>query len=166
MEPASLTALGNDARARIPQEVDAVFSITSLIAAAVGRVNVPHISWDDATYSAMDKYYPDFLDMAPISRRQSLALGERAVNAVDLAVYASDWAAEAARRAYEVSAERVAVVPFGANLEEFPSNVFVDQSIRDRSRNTCRLLWIGVEWQRKGGDIAVSMAEKLREHGV
>ena len=83
-----------------------------------------------------------------------------------LAIYTSEWAAESAVRDYGVDAGRVAVVPFGANLE---TQVLLEEAraaIAKRPRDTCRLVFIGVEWQRKGGPLAVAIADALNRGGL
>jgi glycosyltransferase involved in cell wall biosynthesis len=166
IDPASLAGMGTSARARIPAEVDAVVSVTSLVAAAVGKLSLTHVSWDDATNAAMEQYYPDFRRMAGISRRHSMMLGQKAVDAVDLAIYASEWAASSARSAYGLAKERVAVVPFGANLDPLPGSALINDAIQSRPADQCRLLWIGVDWERKGGPLTLDIARALRESGV
>jgi glycosyltransferase involved in cell wall biosynthesis len=101
-----------------------------------------------------------------VSQRQIEAVGRGAVNAVSLAIYASDWAANSAREAYGVAAERVAVVPFGANLERLPPLAHVNTAIAERPSGICRLLWVGVDWQRKGGPLTVAIAQALHDAGV
>jgi glycosyltransferase involved in cell wall biosynthesis len=165
-DPGALAAMGANARAQIPAGVDAVLAVTSLVAAALGPLSVPLVSWDDATAAALMGYYPDFQHVAPVSRRQTDALGRRAASSVALAIYASDWAAASARRAYGLTAERVAVVPFGANLEQLPPREQVHAAIESRESNVCRLLWVGVDWERKGGQLAVSIAQALRDARV
>ena len=165
-DPAALAAMGEQARAQIPPDVDAVLAVTSLVAAALGPLAVPLASWDDATNAALADYYPDFQRMAPVSRRQCDAMGRRAAMSVSLAIYASEWAAASARSAYGLPEERVAVVPFGANLTRLPSREVVDASIAARPRDVCRLLWAGVDWERKGGRLAVAIGQSLRDAGV
>ena len=166
IEPDALDAMGEQVRRALPSDADVVLSVTSLMAAAVGPMRIPHVSWDDATNAAMDQYYPDFLRMAEVSRRHSAELGRRAVDAVDLAIYASEWAADAARGAYDLAPEHVAVVPFGANLETMPADADVERSIASRGQEVCRLLWIGVDWTRKGGPLALEIARALRDRGL
>ena len=165
-DPAALAALGRQARAEIPAGTDAVLAVTSLVAAALGPLDLPLASWDDATSAALTGYYPDYRHMAPVSRRQTAALGQRAADAVSLAIYASDWAAASARDAYGLPADRVAVVPFGANLDPLPGREAVHAAIAARPPEQCRLLWVGVEWERKGGDLAVSIGHALHEAGI
>jgi glycosyltransferase involved in cell wall biosynthesis len=165
-DPAALEAMGRYARARIPADADAVLAVTSLVAAAVGPLDIPFASWDDATYAGMLHYYPDFRRMPAVSRRQIATVGARAARAVSLAIYASEWAAASARDAYRLPAERVAVVPFGANLDALPSDADVERAIAQRPADVCRLLWVGVDWQRKGGPLTLAIAQALRDAGV
>jgi glycosyltransferase involved in cell wall biosynthesis len=166
IDPGSLKAIGEEARARIPADTDAVLAVTSLMAAALGRLHVPLVSWDDATNAAMLGYYPDFQRMAPVSLRQTNVAGQLAARAVRLAIYASDWAAESARDAYALPREQTAVVPFGANLERLPDAEVVSSAIVGRRDGVCRLLWVGVDWLRKGGPLAVAIAQSMRDAGV
>jgi glycosyltransferase involved in cell wall biosynthesis len=166
MEPAALDALGEMARAQIPTDVDAVFAVTSLSAAGLSGLPVPLVTWDDATPAAMTGYYPDFLRLAPISARHVAEMGQRAARNASLAIYASDWAAASARKAYGLPAQRVAVVPFGANLDALPDARDVAATIAARPSNVCRLLWIGVEWERKRGDLTIEIARRIHAAGI
>ena len=165
-EPASLAALGAEARALIPADADAVVAVTSLIAAALGPLNKPLVSWDDATEAAMLGYYPLFKRVSRRTMRQSDAMGRAAVKAVRLAIYSSEWAATSARSAFGMPAESVAVVPFGPNLDQIPESAEVDAAIAARPRDCCRLLWAGVDWERKGGPLAVAIGHALTDAGV
>jgi hypothetical protein len=116
MERESLDAFGAQARAQIPGDVDAVVAVTSMIAASLDGLRMPVISWDDASPAALVDYYPEFERLSARSARDAMAMGERAARNVQLAMYASEWAAAGARAAYGLPVDRVAVVPFGANL--------------------------------------------------
>ena len=166
LEPAVLDSLGEQARAQIPTDVEAVVAVTSLIAAALGPLDVPLILWDDATNASMSLYYPDFQRMPAVSVRHSEAMGRRAAESVTLALYASEWAATSAREAYGIPTERVAVVPFGANLEHIPDGLSVERSLAERPADVCRLLWVGVDWVRKGGPLTLDIAQALHDMGI
>jgi len=166
MESTALDSFGAAARALIPRDVDAVVAVTSMVAASLDGLDVPVISWDDASPAAMTNYYPGFATLATRTARNADAMGHRAARNVRLAIYASDWAAESARRAYALPSERVAVVPFGANLEPLPDAREVAASIHARPIDRCRLLWVGVEWDRKRGDLVVEIARRIHSAGV
>jgi glycosyltransferase involved in cell wall biosynthesis len=166
MEPSALDAFGARARLLIPRDVDAVFAVTSMIAAGLEGLNVPIVSWDDASPAALAEYYPEFVRLAASSARDGDAMGRRAARNVSLALYASEWAAASARDAYGLPEERVAVVPFGANLDPVPSDRDVAAAIAARPGNVCRLLWVGVDWARKRGDLAVEIARRIAAAGL
>jgi glycosyltransferase involved in cell wall biosynthesis len=166
VEPESLDAFGAQARAQIPGDVDAVVAVTSMIAASLDGLRAPVISWDDASPAALVDYYPEFERLSARSARDAMAMGQRAAQNVQLAMYASEWAAAGARAAYGLPVDKVAVVPFGANLETLPSIEDVHRTIAGRPRTRCRLLWVGVDWERKRGDLVVEIAKRIEAHGV
>jgi glycosyltransferase involved in cell wall biosynthesis len=83
-----------------------------------------------------------------------------------LAIYSSQWAAESARANYSVNARAVHFVNFGANLERTPGAGEIAEMIRKRDQQTCRLLFVGVDWHRKGADQAVAIAAALKREGI
>jgi glycosyltransferase involved in cell wall biosynthesis len=166
MDPSALDAFGAQARAAIPGDVDAVVALTTMIAASLDGLRAPVISWDDASPAALTGYYPEFERLSARSARDAMAMGRRAAQNVRLAMYASEWAADGARRAYGLSPDRVAVVPFGANLDTLPSADETHSAIAARPRTRCRLLWVGVDWERKRGDLVVEIAQRIAAHGI
>ncbi|NJL54830.1 glycosyltransferase family 4 protein [bacterium] len=78
-------------------------------------------------------------------------------------MYSSQWAADSAIRDYGADPSKVEVIPFGANLDEPPS---AEQVLSREPSSTCRLLFVGKDWQRKGGDIAVQTLIALNQMGI
>jgi glycosyltransferase involved in cell wall biosynthesis len=60
----------------------------------------------------------------------------------------------------------VRFVNLGANLQRDPSEAEIVAAIAQRDRSTCRLLFVGVEWERKGADTAIAVAAAMRKAGV
>jgi len=58
------------------------------------------------------------------------------------------------------------VGPLGANLTSEPDRRQVVSLIEKRPRRECRLLFVGVDWHRKGGDLALRVVERLVEMGI
>jgi glycosyltransferase involved in cell wall biosynthesis len=166
LEPSALDAFGAQARAAIPGDVDAVVAVTSMIAASLDGLRAPVVSWDDASPAALVDYHPEFERLSARSMRDVMAMGRRAAQNVRLAMYASEWAASSARAAFGLPLDRVAVVPFGANLETLPSSEEVHRAIAARPRTRCRMLWVGVDWERKRGDLVVEIAQRIEAHGI
>src|SRR5205085_668194 len=81
-------------------------------------------------------------------------------------LYSNDWAAASAVRDYAIDAGRVKVVPFGANVEGFGSGEDGRAIIAGRRLDPIRLLFIGKDWERKRGNLAVAIATGLNQRGV
>ncbi|MBX7255463.1 MAG: glycosyltransferase family 4 protein [Candidatus Hydrogenedentes bacterium] len=83
----------------------------------------------------------------------------------DLIVFGSKWAADSAIHQYGVSPDKVRSIAFGANLDKVPDRERVLEN-RRREQSTCELLFLGVDWERKGGELAISVVETLNRLGL
>jgi glycosyltransferase involved in cell wall biosynthesis len=81
-------------------------------------------------------------------------------------VYPSQWAADSAIGDYGVDPGKVSIIPFGANLEQPPAAAEVWASRQVNVMPPCRLLFIGIDWQRKGGEIAFQTLLELLQRGI
>ncbi len=144
---------------------DVVFSSGTMLISQL-KSSRPICFWTDATFATMVDYY-FFRD---INTEETFQHGDEleraAIGNATCGFYSSDWAAQSAIHAYHAKPERMHVVPFGANLEKPPSDEEVEKLIDERPRTPCRLLFLGVEWGRKGGDVALAVAESLTKQGV
>jgi glycosyltransferase involved in cell wall biosynthesis len=92
---------------------------------------------------------------------------ETALRNCSFAAYASTWALEGASRLTD--RKKLRILPFGSSL---PVNHSADDVARQASakrstrKNRCELLFVGVNWERKGGDVAVETAKLLNEAGI
>jgi len=146
-------------------DCDAIISPSSLfIAALPGRV--PAVFWTDACFAGMVGFYESFSDLTASSLRQGHEVERRALQRAALALYSSEWAAATARDAYGNLGSRIAVVPFGANMTDAPDAVGVSAAIDRRGGTTLRILFIGVDWERKGGDYACEIVNQARLRGI
>jgi glycosyltransferase involved in cell wall biosynthesis len=128
--------------------------------------DVPFGFWCDATYAAMIDYYQTYKHLCSDSIQTGLALEKSIFQKSKLAIFGSDWAAQSAINAYQVDASKVHVVPMGANHECNRNTQDIEDIIRARSQNQCNLLFMGVEWERKGGAVALEVAQKLNKSGL
>lgn len=81
-------------------------------------------------------------------------------------IYPSQWAAQSAIDDYGVASSKVSVIPFGANLDSPPTPAEVSKNRQTNPLAPCRLLFIGMSWQRKGGEIAFQTLLKLIERNI
>jgi glycosyltransferase involved in cell wall biosynthesis len=137
-----------------------------VIPVAYLETGLPLVIWDDATFHAIRDYYPEYSNLSRRTIRQTETLAQRALERAELAVFASRWAADSAIEHYGADPDRVIVIPFGANLSREPTDADVGDRIHAKPGSPFRLLLVGVDWYRKGVDIAVSAIEVLRRSGT
>jgi glycosyltransferase involved in cell wall biosynthesis len=130
------------------------------------RTDKPIIFWTDATFDGMVNFYPEFTNLCNETLRNGRTMEQAALSNCRLAVYSSEWAAKTAIDNYNVEANKVKVVPFGANLIRPPDANEIRQAIEARAVGVCKLLFIGVDWDRKGGDLALSVVSLLNQRGL
>jgi glycosyltransferase involved in cell wall biosynthesis len=126
----------------------------------------PIVAWTDATFAASVDFYPAHTNLASDTIRNGNAMEAAALRRCRLIIYSSDWGAESAISDYRIDPARVAVVPFGANMETDLSAAEAKAAVAARLDGTCRLLFVGVEWDRKGGPRAIEIAQALNEAGT
>ncbi len=76
-----------------------------------------------------------------------------------------EWAANTAIQ-NTMSIPKVKVLPFGANILCDGNLDGIREFSKVNGLTSCKLLFIGVDWQRKGGDTAIKVAELLNQRGI
>lgn len=137
---------------------------------ASGAVDVAYLKTDlpivlilDATHMLMREYYPAYTNLSEKSRRELDTIERLAIQRAALVLVTSSWAARSVITDYQADRGRVHVIPFGADLEAPPpASILTERRRTDR----CRLLFLGSDWQRKGGDLALETLFELERMGV
>lgn len=89
---------------------------------------------------------------------------ERAgINCAALNLRSSHWAAESVVNDYGYDPNKTYVIEFGANIDD---SDLLPATLKYTEGETVNVLFSGVEWKRKGGDIAVETVRLLNEQGV
>ncbi|MBC6112170.1 glycosyltransferase family 4 protein [Pedobacter fastidiosus] len=145
--------------------VDFLFSDSSeLIALASG--NLPKAFWVDASFAGIVNYYQEFSLLHKQTIRQGNKLEQKAYDNATLVFFASEWAASTARANYKIDEAKIKIVPFGANLSGIPTESEIKKVIKNKQIETCKLLFSGVDWNRKGGPLALEITEKLNKSEI
>jgi glycosyltransferase involved in cell wall biosynthesis len=145
--------------------IDVVFSPSTLPIAYLD-CKQPIFLWTDATFAGLLGFYLNLRIVSDSSVRDANAAEQAALKRCRLVIYSSVWAAKSAIANYGIDPNKVKVVPFGANTDSRRTYDDVKTIIAERPRGCCRLLFVGVDWRRKGGDIAVAVAERLNRQGL
>lgn len=145
-------------------DCDAIVVVAySVIVAALPNIEKPIIYFTDATYSALENYYPEVSDLFRFSSEQANAICKTAYERSAAVVVSSQWAKQHAIDDYGISPEKIHVIEFGANLESDELGNFR----RDYSQKShYEILLSGVNWRRKGGDAAVECCRQLVARGI
>jgi glycosyltransferase involved in cell wall biosynthesis len=152
-------------RKMLNSKADLVFGATTIPISYLD-CSQPTVFWSDATFVNLLDSYPIYKNLCQESIDHGHQLERLALQKCSLAIYSSDWAAQTAINYYQADPAKVKVVPFGANLENSLTMSAVKELIDSRPSNKCKLLFIGYDWFRKGGDIVVKLVQELNSAGL
>jgi glycosyltransferase involved in cell wall biosynthesis len=166
-EPAMLARYGRAiARSLATSRPDVVLSFTAMPVARLESA-APIVMWNDTPFAGMVDFYPNFKNMTKASIRDGHAMERAAHERAALVLYSSRWAAQIAMDVYDVPATKIRILGFGANVASGRTAQQNRLVAADKAAaGVCRLLWIGVEWERKGGPLALAIAARLHALGV
>jgi glycosyltransferase involved in cell wall biosynthesis len=142
--------------------VDVLFVSASSQLITYLKTDIPIIYMTDATFQQLQGYYPYFSNLAGYNIRQGIKLDKKAFQKVAHCLLASDWNKNSAINDYGINAEKISVVPCGANIDIVPA----PEDLQPNTTGPFRLLFLGVEWDRKGGDIALETFRLLQRKGM
>ena len=153
------------AQMRVSPAADIIFS-PSTLPLSLMKTRQPKVFYTDATFAGMLDFYPYLTNVCAESIRNGNRLEQAAFDSCALAIYSSAWAAKTAIDNYKVSPQKIKVVPFGANIICDRTPADIQQLTAYKDTGTCHLFFLGVEWDRKGGDTAINVAQLLNEGGL
>lgn len=126
------------------------------------QTKTPIIYFSDATFPVLLNYYKHYSNILVFLQNQALDLECAGLSKITKAVFSSEWAKQGAK-SLGVPDDKLAVIELGANIND---NDIACVSDKPRLDNDVVLLFIGVDWERKGGQIAVDAVTWLNENGV
>jgi glycosyltransferase involved in cell wall biosynthesis len=170
-DPTIVRSYGRQLRKRMAGlHLDVTVSLVSTGSQPVSYLStdVPIVIWTDNTWAGTVDFYPDFL--RPKLSQETLAAGYKneaaALQRAALLLYMSEWAAAVAVQTYTLDPGKVKVLPVGPSLDPRFSLDAVRTLVARRPCDRCQLVFLGLEWDRKGGPLAVDVARRLNEAGL
>ena len=113
-----------------------------------------------ATGPLLMEYYPEYIAMHPLRQRAINAGSLDSVRRSELSVFPSRWACERTTEDCNPGPQELVEVAYGANLQ-------AGHEARVRSlEGAVRLLFVGYDWQRKGGDLVSGAVRQLVAEGM
>ncbi|HLI07678.1 MAG TPA: glycosyltransferase family 4 protein [Ktedonobacteraceae bacterium] len=145
------------------QSFDLLFGPSCATEVAFLETDIPIVLTEDAHIGVLLDYYAQFSNLMRRSAYEASTLEGMGLRRASLALYPSDWAAQSARAIYQLDERKVYTVPYGTNIDTPPSPEIARR--REKS-NRCKLFFIGVDWERKGGEIAFETLLELEKLGI
>ena len=145
------------------QDFDLIFAPAASAHIAYLETDLPVVYLSDATFAAIVNYYPEFSGVLKSCIHEGNEIEQMAIDRASLLLYSSSWAAESARQDSTPEQAKVHVLPFGANLEAAPP---AEAIMSRRPSGICKLLFVGVDWEKKGGALAFETLVELERLGV
>jgi hypothetical protein len=142
---------------------DLVIAASASCEIAYLKTIVPIVYIADATFKSSLNYHKSLSRLSAYSEKEGLSVEELALKKSSVLALTSPWAAHSVTDDYGISKRKVITLPFGANFEEVPDDSFAHKR---KSDPVCKLLFVGVHWENKGGPIAVNILTRLLEKGI
>ncbi len=125
------------------------------------QTSIPIVYVSDITFGLTFDYY--FSHLSNASCREMDMLEKRVTEKASALVFSSSWAARSSLDDYHADPAKVYVAPMGANFDHLPTREVI---LQRRKSSTCKLLFVGRNWRRKGGEIAFETLLALEERGI
>jgi glycosyltransferase involved in cell wall biosynthesis len=157
---AKLYGIYGTASIRDKKNVKFVFSPAGLTETAYLKTSIPIVSCGDCSTLQLVDYYPK---MKKPGRLAVSAIGfveKHSLKKIDVAIFSSEWATSFITKTFNV--KRCFTVPFGANLQA----VEPTQTSKSLATNKCNLLFVGTDWDRKGGNAVLEIHQRLVDEGI
>jgi glycosyltransferase involved in cell wall biosynthesis len=145
--------------------VDVVLgSSTTVLAHFAG--DQPYFLWRDANFFDLIDGYGEYRGMSRASVDWARDQEVRAMTRARHCFFSSRCSVESASSFGGIPPQKLEVAPFGANLPETPTEHQVERWIEGRPRDCHRLLMIGIDLERKGGNTAFAACRELQRRQV
>lgn len=133
----------------------------TLIAYLDTSISIVYIN--DRTIAGALGYHKMLSHLWKFSETQSIKTDKKAIEKSLVVSYPSEWASQSAIKLYGVKKEKVHTIPFGANMDEIPNRSI---ALQRKKGATCKLLFIGVNWEGKGGAIVYDCLIELLKMNI
>lgn len=145
-----------------PYDIIFVPTHIAIVNAIPKNVKAKIVHLVDATVDSLFGYYSEFSNLWFHNYWEAHILGKRAFRRSDLIIASSDWCKQNAIKQYGIDPDKITVVEFGANIDD--ADILEIKRRYDKNK-PLRIYWSGVNWIRKGGDVAFDCCQELIERG-
>lgn len=145
------------------EKPDVIFAGSSSVEMSLLHVSCPIIYLGDITFDLLKDNYPNFSNLTAFSVWESEYIEKKAFKNASSLIFSSDWAVRSAIESYNVPAEMVHLISYGANMDQIPSRI---EALNKNIEKEIRLLFLGVDWVRKGGPVVYKAFKEMKNRGL
>ncbi len=145
-------------------DYDAIFSYGTLLVSEL-KSTKPIIIFTDAIFESLKDFYKDYSNLTASNQRDSRIIEERAFAKASKVIFTSQWAKDEMLKFYNFKADDISVAPFGPLIEIKHTKEEVFKNIENKKFDKIRLLFLGADWERKGGDYAYQLTKEITQKG-
>lgn len=125
------------------------------------ETSIPVIYITDGTFAGCLNYHKNLSNLTSKSISNGNLIEKKAIDNSSTVIVSSEWCAKSVIHDYKADPQKVKIIPYGANFEILPSDA---ELIFDQPKEW-KLLFVGVYWETKGGDIALKCFKILKDKG-
>ena len=142
---------------------DAVIALHASTVIPELEINAPLVYVTDATAALLNSYYPKRQELSHEDVAWLHECEQATIDQSDAIVVPTQWAADSVLEEYAAVPSRVQIVEWGGNLDNLPD---LTEKEHHKPGDPVKFLFVGLDWERKGGDIATEMVEYLQGVGI
>lgn len=144
------------------KNIDMIFAPCASIEIAYLKTSIPICYLSGTSFDQINNYYSVYSNLSRLSINESNLIEKRAIENSVCQVYPSEWAASHVINYYNAEKDNVFIIKYGASFNQIPEKIDVIEKYKAQTLN---LLFVGVDWKRKGGDIVLETFKILLSKG-
>jgi glycosyltransferase involved in cell wall biosynthesis len=142
---------------------DVVFAASASVEMSQLKLDCPIIYLGDSTFSLLKDNYPTFSNLINFSVCECEIIERKTFRNASALVFSSEWAANSAEKDYSVPVGKIYIISYGANMDAIPTR---QEAINKNIDHKIKLLFLGVDWIRKGGNLVYDSFIELQNSGI
>ena len=127
------------------------------------KLDCPIVYLGDITFELLIDNYPNFTNLIKLNLWEANIIERKTYNNAAALVFSSEWAINSAKNFYGIPDYKNILIPYGANMDVIPKR---EEVINKKIEDKVKILFLGVDWIRKGGDIVYNAFIELLNNDV
>tara|TARA_B100000925_G_scaffold291424_1_gene279414 strand:+ start:2518 stop:3669 length:1152 start_codon:yes stop_codon:yes gene_type:complete len=150
----------------ISSKFDLIFVIDFIEALPFVETEIPIVCFTDASYMTLNEIsYPGYQEFSDKKLKCVQEVEEAGIRRISYFCLSTDWAIESAERYYPDLKNKFFKLAFSSQV--YPPPIECDYNTLEVSKNApVNFLFIGRDWERKGGAKAIKIIHELNRRGI